>query len=371
MTRSQAWRRGACRRVLAAIVGVFIILAAPTARLKPLPHAGGAPPPPFGAWLTAVVEEAVARGYDRHFLEQTLSGLQPLPRVMRADRRQAEVTQTLDEYLTARVTPELVTEGQRLMNRHRLLLARIERAYGVEGRFVVAIWGAETGYGRYTGDVPVVDALATLAWEPRRSRYFRGELFAALRMLADERIERQQMVGSWAGAVGQPQFMPSSYLRYAVDFDGDGHRDLWHSVDDTLASIAHYLQTFGWQRGEAWGGEVAVTPALRSRLQQIVASRQRGCAALRGLSERRPFAEWRGVGIRPLNGTRRGSQPGASLLALDGRVFLVGPNYEAILGYNCAHRYALSVSLLADAMQDRGGREPRLQRRGRVGTVDR
>ncbi len=358
--REQPHRRPG--RLVAVLIVVLVTLAPPASPPLDRPAHPG-PPPPFEAWLAAVREEAVHRGYERRFVNETLTGVQPLARVVRADRGQAEVVQTLDHYLAVRVTPELIAEGQRLIGRHRLLLARVERAYGVPAQVVVAIWGAETGYGRYTGDVPVLAALATLAWTPRRSHYFRGELFAALRLLADEGIARKQMVGSWAGAVGQPQFMPSSYLRYAVDFDGDGRRDLWQSAGDTLASIANYLREFGWRYGETWGGELMVTAALRSEIENRIAARQQGCAAIRSLTPLRPLAEWFAAGAEPLNGARRRGTPAeASLLALDGRAFLVGRNYEAILGYNCSHRYALSVSLLADALQDAGAPGRRVRR---------
>ena len=234
------------------------------------------------------------------------------------------------------------------MREHRALLGRIERWSGVPRRFVVAIWGAETGYGPYTGDVPVFQALATLAWEPRRADYFRAELFDALRIVQRGDIDLAAMRGSWAGAMGQPQFMPSSYLKYAYDFDRDGRRDIWQSIPDTLASIANYLRSFGWRNGETWGREVSVTPAP-SNIDALV-PRAEGCGALRALTARRPVRAWAADGVRPADGNSlpRSNVPASLVLTTDARRFLVYRNYEAILAYNCSHYYALSVAMLAD-----------------------
>jgi membrane-bound lytic murein transglycosylase B len=181
---------------------------------------------PFDQWLSELIEEAEDKGYSDDLIRQTLTGLEPLPRVIQADRSQAELNPGLDRYLSTRLTRPVITRGRTLMRQHRTLLSRIEREYKVQPRFVVAIWGMETRYGRITGREPIFRALATLAWEPRRADYFREELFNALTMVQRRHIEAKAMTGSWAGAMGQPQFMPSSYLKYAVDFDKDGRRDI-------------------------------------------------------------------------------------------------------------------------------------------------
>jgi membrane-bound lytic murein transglycosylase B len=332
--------------IVVAVLAVFVMRE----RHQPAPVLAG--PPPFDVWRAALVAEALDRGFDRQLVDSAVAGLEPLPHVVESDRAQAEVAQPLDDYLSARVTPELVAMGRELMQRHRSLLTRIEQRFGVPGRFLVAIWGAETGYGRYTGDVPVLRALATLAWHPRRAEYFRGELFDALRMIQNGYIERQQMVGSWAGAMGQPQFMPSSYLEYAVDFDGDRRRDIWRSEADTLASIANYLQAFGWRSGVTWGREVDTAALAGGPAGAAVEPRSEGCQAIRSLTGRRPLRDWKTLGVRRLDGSHLPhAAVEASLLTLDGRAFLVYRNYEAILGYNCAHRYALSVAMLADGLR--------------------
>src|SRR5687767_6423863 len=177
---------------------------------------------PFEEWLAALIEEADDKGYDEQLIRQTLVGLEPLPRVIQADRSQAELNPGLERYLSTRLTRAVITRGRELMRQHRTLLGQIERKFKVQRRFVMAIWGMETRYGRITGREPIFRALATLAWEPRRAEYFRGELFNALTMVQRGHIEAKAMTGSWAGAMGQPQFMPSSYLKYAVDFDKIG-----------------------------------------------------------------------------------------------------------------------------------------------------
>ena len=269
-----------------------------------------------------------------------------------SDRTQAELTVTFDRYLSSRLTPPVVTRGRELAAQHRLVLTGIENKYDVQRRFMLSIWGMETRYGRVTGGTPVFQALATLAWEPRRAAFFRGQLFDALTIVNNGYIDAPAMTGSWAGAMGQPQFMPSSYLEYAQDYDGDGRRDIWKSSADALASIANYLKGWGWKGDETWGREVHVTRAIRERIADAVPIRTDGCFAMRNMTERRPLAEWTRLGV-----TLKGGRPlphadlDAGLVQTDSRSFLVYTNYDAILRYNCAHHYALSVALLADRLQ--------------------
>jgi membrane-bound lytic murein transglycosylase B len=310
-------------------------------------------PPPFEVWLSDLIDEATRRGFDRDLVTKALGGVRPLPRVIQADRAQAGPSSGLEAYLSQRLSPALIRQGREKMLEHRALLGRIERRFGVQRRFVVAIWGAETSYGPYTGDVPVFTALATLAWEPRRADYFRAELFDALRIIQRGDIELAAMRGSWAGAMGQPQFMPSSYLKYAYDFDRDGRRDIWGSTPDTLASIANYLRSFGWRNGETWGREVRLTEGVRSRVKEELKGRSEGCGAIRSLTTPRPLHRWAADGIRLENGRPlpRALLPASLVLTADVRSFLVYRNYEAILAYNCSHYYALGVAMLADKLQ--------------------
>jgi membrane-bound lytic murein transglycosylase B len=238
-----------------------------------------------------------------------------------------------------------------MLTQHGPLLRQIEARYGVPGPVLVAIWGVETRYGRVTGRTPVFSALATLAWEPRRAAYFRGELFQALMMVDRGYIDASSMTGSWAGAMGQTQFMPSSYMSYAVDFDGDGHRDIWRSTGDALASIANYLKGSGWTAGESWGREVRVSADAQAYITSYVPRRTEGCYALRNMTERLPMSVWRGIGVTSLDGTPVPAvDVVAGLVDVGERKFLVYPNYDAILGYNCAHYYALTAAILAETI---------------------
>ena len=318
------------------------------------PEPQQAPPeassPPFDQWLQQLIAEARTRGFSDELIDGTLAGLTPISRVVERDSSQAEFTITLDRYFRTRVTPRIIRQGRQHAMEDRALLGRIRTNYGVPPGILLAIWGIESHYGQFTGAYPVFQALATLAWEPRRADFFRGELFNALSIVQGGYIDARTMTGSWAGAMGQPQFMPSSYLQHAVDFDNDGLRDIWHSKPDTLASIASYLKNYGWASGQSWGREVTVSAPARRRVEDIP-MRDTGCSAKRLMTERRPLAIWREAGVRLKSG---GALPAgdipASLIDIDNRSFLVYPNYEAILDYNCAHLYALSVGMLADRL---------------------
>ena len=333
--------------LIVALIAMFVLVGSAQSTDTPVE------PPPFDAWLADLIEEADGRGFSDQLIQDTLAGLEPLPRVIQADRSQAELNPGLDRYLSTRLTRTMVTRGRTLMKQNATLLTRLEREYGVQRRFIVSIWGLESRYGRVVGREPIFRALATLAWEPRRAQYFRGELFDALTMVQRKHIEAKTMTGSWAGAMGQTQFMPSSYLKYAVDADKDGRRDIWKSVPDALGSIANYLKGFDWKTGETWGREVRVSEAARERITSDVKMRTEGCYAIRNMTERRKLAEWTKFGVRRADGRPLPTaNMNASLVTTgDGHTFLVYQNYEAILGYNCAHYYALSVAMLADRLQ--------------------
>jgi membrane-bound lytic murein transglycosylase B len=308
-------------------------------------------PPPFDAWLSDLVTEAQTRGFSEQLIDDTLTGLQPLPRVIQSDRAQAELNPGFARYLSSRLTPLMVRRAREAEDKNRGILRTVETEFDVQRRFLLAIWGIETRFGRSMGRTPVFRALATLAWEPRRAAFFRGELFDALTMVSRGHIEASSMTGSWAGAMGQTQFMPSSYLKYAVDVDHDGRRDIWRSTADALGSIASYLKGYGWASDHTWGREVQVPPAARAAIA-AVPKRTEGCYAIRNMTERVPLDDWQRIGVRSIDGT---ALPRADLMAglvdVGERQFLVYPNYDAILGYNCAHYYALTVTLLADRLR--------------------
>jgi membrane-bound lytic murein transglycosylase B len=316
--------------------------------LGPAPGAQVAERPPFAEWLAEVRQEALDRGFRPETVKAAFDGLEPEPMVIERDRTQAEFVLPIEKYLAQRLAPAVVRRGREHAQQNAALLRKVEASYGVPGSVIVAIWAVESNFGRFSGVRPTIQALATLAWDPRRSAYFRNELFDALLMVDRGDIEIGTMRGSWAGAMGQPQFMPSSYIQYAVDFDGDGRKDIWNSRADIFASIANYLAQRGWSRGERWGREVVVPAGAAARVKSL-GGRNRGCRAARTLTPALPLIRWQQLGLRQAGG---GPLPianfDASLLHAGSRRFLVYNNYETLLTYNCAHAYALSVAMLAD-----------------------
>ena len=339
----------------AATTCAFAAAMAPVAHgFRPASAAAAqdAPRPAFAEWLAGVRAEALARGVKAEIVDAALAGVEePLPVVLERDRSQAETIFSLERYVARRMTPKLITGGRAAMARHRELLDEIGDGYGVPPRIIAAIWGIESNYGGFTGVRPTVAALATLAWDPRRATFFRGELFDALEILNRGDIDLAHLRGSWAGAMGQVQFMPSSYLRFAEDYDGDGRRDIWSTPADIFASIANYLIGRGWIDGESWGREVKVAPDVDQRIRKEVAPRSGSCAATRTMIGPLTADRWQKLGVR-LPGGRplpKGDAP-TSLVSGNERHFLVTPSYDAILDYNCSHAYAITVGLLSDAI---------------------
>jgi membrane-bound lytic murein transglycosylase B len=310
------------------------------------------PRPTFSEWLAGVRAEALTRGIRQEIVDAALDDVaEPLPVILERDRAQAETVFSLEKYIAGHVTQKVIANGREALARHRTLLDEVGERYGVPPRIIVGIWGMESNFGRFSGVRPTVSALATLAWDPRRATFFRGELFDALEILNRGDIDLAQLRGSWAGAMGQVQFMPSSYLQFAEDFDGDGRRDIWSTPGDVFASIANYLKGHGWAAGQTWGREVKVTPAAARRITNDVAPRNGTCRATRNMTVALPLSRWNELGIRLAGG---GALPTsdlpASLVSGATRRFLVFSNYDALLDYNCAHSYAISVALLGDAM---------------------
>jgi membrane-bound lytic murein transglycosylase B len=302
-----------------------------------------AQPGDFTTWLEALRAEARQLGISEKTLALALTGLQPLPRVIELDRKQPEVTLTYTQYLQRVLPPARVHKGRQLLEAHRALLTEIGATYGVQPSIIVALWGIETDYGRITGDFPVIASLATLAYDGRRSAFFRHELLEALKILDEDHINPKAMVGSWAGAMGQNQFMPSSFRQFAVDYNGDGRRDIWTTLADVFASMAHYLARSGWQKDERWGCRVTIP-------RQVDATHL-------GLEARKPLAAWQALDIQTGCGERSDPTRQASLLApegLEGAVFLVYDNYHALLKWNRSTYFALAVGQLADALGNGG-----------------
>ena len=317
----------------------------------PAPAPAEEPRPEFSEFVAALKEQAIAAGVSAATAEAALANLEPLEVVVERDRSQPEVQLTIDQYVSRRLTRSFVRTAVDKKREHRRALAAIAKKYGVSSSLLVAIWGMESNFGRFTGTRPIVQALATLAWEGRRRAFFTAELISALQILDKGYIELDQMKGSWAGAMGQTQFMPSSYLAHAQDYDGDGRRDIWTTLPDVFASIANYMVAYGWKDGELWGREVKVPPGGATKLAASVGFRQTGCRAERELTVAIPLAKWQSLGVRTATG---GALPkvdrAASLLRAGAKSYLVYRNYESLLGYNCAHAYALAVGLLSDRL---------------------
>jgi membrane-bound lytic murein transglycosylase B len=308
--------------------------------------------PSFAEWLAAVRAEAIARGVKEQVVDEALADVtEPQPVILERDRAQAETVFSLEKYIGRILTTKRILSGREAFDAQRELLGQVSERYGVPAPIIVAIWGMESNFGRFSGVRPTVPALATLAWDPRRATFFRGELFDALEILNRGDIDVARMKGSWAGAMGQAQFMPSSYLKFAEDFDGDGKRDIWSTPGDVLASIANYLKGHGWVAGQGWGREVKVTPEVAQLVARDVAPRNGSCQATRHMTVPLPLSRWQELGVRlPRGKALPKSDTPASMVSGDTRHFLVDPNYDAILEYNCAHSYAITVALLGDAI---------------------
>ncbi len=299
--------------------------------------------PTWGAFLEGVYEQGRSEGISEAVLVEALGGIRPIDRVLELDRRQPEGTVTFDEYMASRIPPELMTEARRRYEEDLPLLTAIGDKYGVDPEFIVALWGLETRFGTYTGGFDVVNSLATLAWDPRRSDYFRGELMRALHILDQGHISHSDMKGSWAGAMGQCQFMPSSFMSYAVDWDLDGHKDIWTTRGDVFASAANYLSGVGWREGLPWGGRVKLPAGLDTELA--------------GNRNTLPLSQWQAMGVTFVgNPPQVGANEQASLIlpgGPGGPAYLVFDNYRAIMKWNRSDYFGMSVVTLADAVTGR------------------
>ena len=219
----------------------------------------------FDQWVKNFKAEARDQGITVSLLDRVFQSIHPLPQVLELDRRQPESTMSFMQYHKRIVSPHRIKRGRRMMAQHRRLLEEVGKEYGVQPRFIVALWGIETSYGRNTGNFNIIEALATLAYDGRRRHYFRRELLAALHILQEGHISPDKMRGSWAGAMGQSQFMPSSFLNLAVDYNGDGRKDIWTTHDDVFASAANYLSQSGWRPGQIWGRPVQLPKRFNTR----------------------------------------------------------------------------------------------------------
>jgi membrane-bound lytic murein transglycosylase B len=292
----------------------------------------------FDAFLDGVRAEARRNGVSAATLDRALSGVRANPRVLELDRRQPEFTLTWAQYRDGRLSQNRIEAGRRAMADNEATLGSVQRRFKVPARMVVAIWGLETNYGGFTGNFSTIESLATLAWDGRRAAYFRNELLAALKILEGGHVSADRMRGSWAGAMGHPQFMPSNFDRLAVDMDGDGRRDIWGSRPDALGSIAHYLARSGWREEELWGREVT----LPAGFDPDEARRE----------NTRPLRDWVRAGLRKADGQPLPALDLPTAILLPGgpgeQAFAVYPNFNVIRRYNPSNFYALVVGMLSD-----------------------
>jgi membrane-bound lytic murein transglycosylase B len=323
-------------RVSRRLLFALPLLAASGAAVR----ARGAVEGDFYAFLSGIRRDAAAQGIRASTIELALRSAEFLPHVIELDRKQPERQLTFSQYLYKVVTAERMEGARHQLAENRLLLDGIWRRFDVEPRFIVALWGIESDFGKVMGNYTVVSALATLSYDGRRSSYFRGELISALRIIDQGHIRADNMMGSWAGAMGQCQFMPSTFLGYAVDYDGDGRRDIWNDRADVLASIANYIGRLGWRGGEGWGREVMLPAGFDARFT--------------GLEVIRSAGEWSRLGVRSIDaGPLSGREGEASLVMPDGAsgpAFLVYDNFRTIMRWNKSTYFAAAVGYLADSI---------------------
>lgn len=301
--------------------------------------AAGESRPDFAQWLIELKQEAIGEGIPAAVVDGALAGVELREEVLTRDRNQPEVKLTLTAYLQRIVSEQRVAKGRKMLVEYRPLLNAIADRYQVQPRFLLAFWGIESDYGRVLGNFPVIQSLVTLAYDPRRGNYFRKELLLALHVLADGLAPLDSLKGSWAGAVGGLQFMPSVYRKYAVDYNGDGGCDIWHDPADMFASGANFLRGIGWRFDQTWGREV-VLPANFD-------------LELLGRNNSRSLVQWQELGVRRFHGRRDlpKSDLHAALIIPDrvsGRAFLVYDNFRAILKWNRSDSFGIAVGLLAD-----------------------
>jgi len=337
------------------IVALAGCAAAPLIRIEvpaPPPHSASPAQAPsgelehnekFARWVAGFSADVLKAGIDPATLHSAFDKVRFLPRVIELDRAQPEFTRTVVDYLGNAVSTQRVARGQDKLRQLRPVVDPIAARYGVPAETLVAIWGMESNYGSFVGDIPTIDALATLGFEGRREAWARDQLLAALKILQNRDIDREQMMGSWAGAMGQTQFLPSNFLAYAVDADGDGRRDLWGSVHDVMASTANFLVRSGWQAGQPWGLEVRLSAGFDyARASPDV---------------QQPTAQWAGEGVQSMIDAPLPTIADSSIFlpaGARGPAFLVGPNFRTILRYNNSTSYALAVSLLAQRLAGGG-----------------
>ena len=282
--------------------------------------------------------EAVELGIDKTTVENAFSDIEFLHRSVKSDKGQPEFKLTLDEYIPRAVPDWKVKQARDAYQKHYVLLHKIGKEYGVQPRFIVALWGIETNFGRLTGNKNVISALTTMAYEGRREALFKKQLFAALTILEEGHITQDKFIGSWAGAMGQVQFMPTSYLNYAVDYDKDGRKDIWTTQADVFASAANYLKTEGWKYHETWGRQVTIPAGFDT--------------SVAGIKTQKTLKEWQALGVRRFDGSDLPHVDIQAALVIpddkDGRIYLAYNNYRVLMHWNRSYYFATAVTYLSE-----------------------
>ncbi len=338
-------------QIIKSIVFMVIVFLSPSKFLqaKTLNEAG------FTQYVIQLKKEALAQGFNKNLIKTSFAHVKFHERAVKADRKQPETVETLDTYLPKRVPSWKVKKARELYTKHQHILTKIGRNYNVQPRFIVALWGLETNFGKFTGGYNVISALSTLAYEGRRETFFKKQLWAALTILDEDHINISNMKGSWAGAMGQNQFMPTSFLAYAVDGDGDGKKDIWNNKIDIFSSMANYLQKEGWNDELTWGRQVKLPKNFDTSLAIPKNTGNRKNWLKAWSSTEKTLAQWQALGIRRIDGT---NLPNVNIKAAlvfpddeKGRAYLAYNNYKSLMHWNLSYYFVSSVGHLSDRIK--------------------
>lgn len=309
----------------------------------------------FNEYIVELKSEALEQGFQQKLIDESFSKVKFHKRAVVADRKQPEKVETLDTYLPKRVPSWKIKKARSLYKEHKEVLAKVSADYAVQPRFIVALWGLETNFGKFTGNYNVVSALSTLAYEGRRETFFKKQLWAALTILEQGHIKIDNMKGSWAGAMGQNQFMPTSFLAYAVDGDGDGKKDIWQNQTDIFASMANYLQKEGWNDDLTWGRQVKLPKDfnLSLAIPKNTGSRKNWLKAWS--KTEKTLSQWQALGVRRTDGTNLPSVNIKAALVFpddeNGRAYLAYDNYKSLMHWNLSYYFVSSVGHLSDRIK--------------------
>lgn len=306
----------------------------------------------FDEYLKNLKQEAIDKGYTQQLVDEAFATAVFKEKVIKADKSQPEIVETLETYLPKRVPEWKIQQARKLYKEHQTSLEKIAKEYGVQARFIVALWGLESNFGRIQGGYPVISALVTLAFDGRREALYKRQLWAALDILRDGHIGLDDFKGSWAGAMGQTQFMPTSFTSYAVDYNKDGRKDIWTTQEDAFASIANYLKSVGWNDDLTWGRQVKLPEGFDNSyiLKRGTKSHKEWLSEWR--KSERSLHEWQALGLRRMDGTDLPQVNITAALVMpddaNGRMYLAYDNYKALMNWNRSYYFASSVGYLSD-----------------------